>query len=63
MANDSCVLIGKIYTLDDSRPEVGGVAIREGKIVQWRCRELQLTWKLWFVRPLQFHRMSCVPPR
>jgi predicted amidohydrolase YtcJ len=33
MANDSCVLIGKIYTLDDSRPEVGGVAIREGKIV------------------------------
>ena len=33
MANDSCVLIGKVYTLDDSRPEVGGVAIREGKIV------------------------------
>jgi predicted amidohydrolase YtcJ len=33
MANDSCVLIGKIYTLDDSRPVVGGVAIREGKII------------------------------
>lgn len=33
MANHSCVLIGKVYTLDDSRPEAGGVAIREGKIV------------------------------
>src|SRR5215210_1065888 len=33
MANDSCVLIGKVYTLDDSRPEVGGVVIREGKII------------------------------
>jgi predicted amidohydrolase YtcJ len=33
MANDSCVLIGKIYTLDDSRHVVGGVAIREGKII------------------------------
>lgn len=27
-----CVLIGKIYTLDDSRPEAGGVAIRGGKV-------------------------------
>lgn len=29
---NDCVLIGKIYTLDDSRPEAGGVAIRDGKV-------------------------------
>src|SRR5919202_3806179 len=28
-----CVLIGTIYTIDDSRPRVEGVAIRNGKIV------------------------------
>ena len=28
-----CVLVGRIYTMDSSRPEVGGVAIRDGKIV------------------------------
>ncbi|MDQ4003261.1 MAG: amidohydrolase [Actinomycetota bacterium] len=32
MTNADCVLIGKIYTLDDSRPEAEGVAIREGRI-------------------------------
>jgi predicted amidohydrolase YtcJ len=31
--NDSCVLVGKIYTMDDSRPEAGGVTIRDGRIV------------------------------
>ena len=33
MTNADCVLTGKIYTLDHSRPEVEGVAIRDGKIV------------------------------
>lgn len=32
MANADCVLTGKIYTLDDSRPEAGGLAIRDGRI-------------------------------
>jgi hypothetical protein len=29
-SNNSCVLLGKIYTIDDSRPEAGGVAIHDG---------------------------------
>ncbi len=33
MTNADCVLTGRIYTLDHSRPEVEGVAIRDGKIV------------------------------
>lgn len=33
MTNADCVLTGKIYTLGHSRPEVEGVAIRDGKIV------------------------------
>ena len=33
MRGDACVLIGTIYTLDSSRPEVGGIVIRDGKIV------------------------------
>ena len=33
MTNESCVLVGKIYTMDDSRPEVGGVTIRDGRII------------------------------
>ncbi len=32
MTNDDCVLVGKIYTMDDSRPLVEAVAIRDGKI-------------------------------
>ncbi len=32
MTNAACVLTGRIYTLDHSRPEVEGVAIRDGKI-------------------------------
>src|SRR5829696_5316223 len=31
-SNNSCVLLGKIYTIDDSRPEAGGVAIHHGRI-------------------------------
>ena len=33
MIGGECVLIGTIYTVDDSRPEAEGVAIRDGKIV------------------------------
>ncbi len=32
MKNADCVLIGKIHTLDDSRPEAEAVAIRNGRI-------------------------------
>jgi predicted amidohydrolase YtcJ len=32
MTNDDCVLVGKIYTMDDSRPLVEAVAIRDGRI-------------------------------
>jgi predicted amidohydrolase YtcJ len=32
MTNADCVLVGKIYTLDDSRSTAEGVAIRDGKI-------------------------------
>ena len=31
-SNNSCVLLGKIYTIDDSRPEAEGVAIHHGRI-------------------------------
>src|SRR5215212_6738125 len=31
-SNNSCVLLGKIYTIDDSLPEAGGVAIHHGRI-------------------------------
>jgi predicted amidohydrolase YtcJ len=30
--NESCVLVGKIYTMDDSRPEAGGITIRDGRV-------------------------------
>ena len=32
MTNAGCVLVGKIRTFDDSRPEAGAVAIRDGRI-------------------------------
>jgi predicted amidohydrolase YtcJ len=32
VTNKSCVLVGKIYTMDDSCPTAGGVVIRGGKI-------------------------------
>jgi predicted amidohydrolase YtcJ len=32
VTNDGCVLVGKIYTMDDSRPLVEAVAIQNGKI-------------------------------
>jgi hypothetical protein len=32
VTNDDCVLVGKSYTMDDSRPLVEAVAIRNGKI-------------------------------
>jgi predicted amidohydrolase YtcJ len=32
VTNADCVLVGKIYTMDGSRPEVDGVAIRDGRI-------------------------------
>ncbi|HVE99989.1 MAG TPA: amidohydrolase [Rubrobacteraceae bacterium] len=32
MTDDECILIGKIYTLDETRPEAEAVAIRNGRI-------------------------------